>query len=393
MSDLDRLVAELTTMRHRLHAAPEISGKEEDTARMVAEFLATCGPEEILTNLGGHGVAALFGPGDGPRVMLRCELDALPLPEAPGSPWPSENAGAAHKCGHDGHMAILLGVARRLQATGPLPGQAILLFQPAEETGTGAAALLEDPRFRGLDPNWVFALHNLPGHPAWSVLTRPGAFAAGSCGVRIVLDGATSHAAYPEQGQSPDRAMAEGVNGLIAMNQTDERNPIDKRNPIEGKGLALVTVTHARLGEPAFGITPGQAEILATLRSDSQETLAALKAQARALAEEISRKYGLAHQLTYEDEFPVTMNDPVATALIEEAAVELDLAFRSPAESPFRWSEDFGFLSRWRPGAMFGLGAGTDHPVLHGPDYDFNDDLILPGMMMMEKILRRALQR
>lgn len=197
--------------------------------------------------------------------------------------------------------------------------------------------------------------------------------------MRIRLDGATSHAAYPEQGRSPDRALARLVTGLINLNDH------------HGEGLALVTVTHARLGEPAFGITPGRAEILVTVRADSDDVLQELKRAATRLAEQEARDSRLDVDVTYEEEFPVTVNDARAVAVIEAAAAELDLDLARPTESPFRWSEDFGLLTAWRPGAMFGLGAGTEHPVLHGNEYDFNDDLLLPGVMMMEKILRLAL--
>ncbi len=284
-------------------------------------------------------------------------------------------------CGHDGHMAILAGVARRLQITPLSSGSVILLFQPAEETGAGAAALLNDPTFRALKPDWIFALHNLPGHPAWSILTRPGAFAAGSAGVKIHLQGCTSHAAYPEQGTSPDLAMAELVMGLVNLGDDAE------------KALALVTVVHARLGdgqtgEANFGISPGEAEVMATIRSDKDFVLENLKMKASHLAQESALEHGLKCRVEFCEEFPVTMNDDAAVEVIRQAALELDLDVEWPEESPFRWSEDFGFLTAWTKGAMFGLGSGVRHPVLHGPQYDFNDELLLPGVTMMEQICR-----
>ncbi len=352
-------------------------------AKTLAAWPRTTGSVEILTGLGGHGLAAIFPAADdapGPTVMLRCELDALPLAESPACPWPSRNPSAAHKCGHDGHMAMVCGVARHLAACPPPRGRVILVFQPAEETGTGAAALLADGRFRALDPDWIFALHNLPGHPPWSVLTRAGAFAAGSCGVRIRLEGATSHAAYPEQGHSPDRALARLVTDLINLNSD------------QGDELALVTITHARLGDPAFGITPGQAEILATIRAQDDAVLRRLKEETSRRAHAAARRWDLAVRVGFEEEFPVTWNDAHAVDMIAAAARELDLDVQDPAESPFRWSEDFGLLTAWRPGAMFGLGAGPDHAPLHSPHYDFPDDLLIPGVMMLEKIIAHAMR-
>ena len=354
---------------------------------MMKEFLSGCEPRELIGGLGGHGLAAVFAAPDnqpGPVIMLRAELDALPLDESPNCPWPSENPGCAHKCGHDGHMAILAGVARRLQTTPPASGSVILLFQPAEETGAGAAELLDDARFRALKPDWIFALHNLPGHPAWSILTRPGTFAAGSVGVKIHLRGSTSHAAYPEQGNSPDMAMAELVMGLVNLGDDAD------------EALALITVVHARLGEGQngeanFGISPGEADIMATIRSDRDEVLQNLKTKAAQLAQESALKNGLKCEVEFCEEFPVTVNDAAAVDIIRQAAQELDLDVESPEESPFRWSEDFGFLTAWTRGAMFGLGAGTLHPVLHGPGFDFDDDLLLPGVAVLERICRNIL--
>ncbi len=393
--DPQNLMAELLDLRQQLHRQPELAGGEINTAQIIEEFLTDCQPQELLKGLGcfttdsqnienyisnGHGLAAVFTAPDnqpGPVVMLRAELDALALHESKNIPWASENPGCAHKCGHDGHMAILAGLARRLQAKPLTCGSVILLFQPAEETGSGALALLNDPRFTALKPDWIFALHNLPGHPAWSILTRDGAFAAGSAGITIKLNGATSHAAYPEQGVSPDRAMAEIVMALINLgNDADD-------------SLALVTVVHARLGESSFGISPGEAEILATIRSDSDKVLQDLKQQALQLAQATSENYNLKCQVEFCEEFPVTNNNQQAVEIIRQAARSLDLDVDSPDESPFRWSEDFGFLTTWTKGAMFALGAGLEHPVLHGPDFDFNDELLWPGLNIMEAICRQ----
>jgi amidohydrolase len=371
---------DLVALRHRLHRSPELSGREEATARTMARFFSQCGARPVATDLAGHGVAAVFsGPGPGPRTLLRAELDALPITEPGDFPHASDHPGVAHKCGHDGHLAILAGVARRLSHRPLQRGQVMLLCQPAEETGQGAAALAAHPRIREFTPDRIYALHNLPGYPAGQILVRPGPFAAGSAGLTVRLEGRTSHAAYPEQGLSPDRALADLVSGLVAL-------PI----PLEKEGrLALVTVAHARLGEAAFGITPGQAEILATVRADDDATLLTLKQGAEALAGQVAAKYGLGLSCSWSEEFPVTWNDPAAAADIARMAAALGLDCAEPQESPFRWSEDFGHLLQLGPGAMFGLGAGQSSPPLHAGDYDFNDDLIPLGVAMMEQLARR----
>lgn len=364
----------LITLRRRLHAHPELSGQEEATAATITAFLQDCHPTALWTGLGGHGLAALFDSGQpGPRLLLRAELDALPVAEKPGRSWQSLRTGISHTCGHDGHMTILAGVAQHLSVRPPRRGQVALLFQPAEETGQGAAAVARDPRLTEWHPDRVFALHNLPGYPARLVLIRSGAFCAGSSGLTIQLKGRTSHAAYPEQGQSPDQALAALVTGLVTL-------PL----PFEQEGhLALVTIGHARLGEPAFGITPGEAVILATLRSDDQQVLDRLKTAAETLAHKVSQRHGLELTCCWSDEFPVTANDARAAAEVAEAAARLGLNSTEPDESPFRWSEDFGHLLQLGPGALFGLGAGQAHPPLHAEDFDFNEDLLVPGLALM----------
>lgn len=369
----------LVDLRHHLHQKAELSGQEKETARIMADFFSTCQPAQLLTGLGGHGVAAVFdGPEPGPVTVLRAELDALPIHEACQIPHLSCTEGVSHKCGHDGHLAILAGVAQNLAIQPLTRGRVVLLCQPAEETGQGAAAVAADPRFLQLKPERLFALHNLPGYESGQVIIRPGAFAAGSAGLTIELTGETSHAAYPEQGKSPDQAMAQLITELVTL-------PI----PLEIQGhLALITITHTHLGEPAFGITPGQATIMATLRSDSDTVLADLKQKSEDLAARVAQRHNLQSGCHWSEEFPVTNNDLQSAEAVELAAQGLGIPAISPEESPFRWSEDFGHLLALGKGAMFGLGTGVDHPPLHAGQYDFNDDVIEVGVSLFVHVLR-----
>lgn len=375
----------LRALRRRLHALAELSGAEARTAALVTAELAGCGPDLVLENLGVTGVAAVWdatGGTPGPVVLLRAELDALPVPETLEFAHASLTPGVAHKCGHDGHMAILLGVARRLRSARPPRGRVVLLFQPAEETGTGAAAVAADPRLRGLRPDWLFALHNLPGYDAGRVLVRPGAFAAGSAGLRVTLRGRTAHAAEPNRGRSPDLALSELITTLVTLPPGDP----------ESGALELVTVTHARLGEPAFGIAPGEAELLATLRADDDDTLASLRQRAAAASRATARRHHLDCNLGWEEVFPVTWNDPAAVALVRRAARDAGLQLGRPRESAFRWSEDFGILASLGRGALFGLGAGRRQPGLHAERFDFNDDLLPVGVDLMHRLALTALR-
>jgi amidohydrolase len=367
--DLQRLVA----LRRELHATPELSGREAGTATRLAAFLAACGPTELATGLGGHGLAAVFAaPGrtDGPTIVFRAELDALPIRESGDAPHASRTPGPAHLCGHDGHMAMLAGVALEAARRPPTRGRLVLLFQPAEETGQGARAVAADPRWRAWRADRVFAVHNLPGYPLGQVLLREGSFTAGSVGMAATLTGRTAHAAHPEQGVSPAAALARLVPGLVSL-------PIAH----EARGdLALVTVVHARLGDPAFGVSPGEAALLATLRAEREDLLDTMRHEAEDLVRREAAADGLGCAVEWVEEFPVTRNDPAAVAAAAAAARAAGLA-RAPAlDSPFRWSEDFGWLSRETPGALIGLGAGEAQPVLHAPDYDFPDALLPLGL-------------
>jgi len=368
--------------RRELHREPEISGAEEETARRVARRLREGGAAEVVEGLGGAGLAAVHrGSASGPRVLLRADLDALPITERNGAGHRSAREGISHACGHDGHMTILAGLSERLAARPLERGEAVLLFQPAEETGEGAARVLEDPRFAPLRPDRVFALHNLPGFPLGSVILREGTFACASVGLIARFRGATSHAAEPERGRSPAGAAADAIHAIGALPQ----------NRTAMFDSAKATVIHARVGERAFGTTPGEAEVMATLRADRRETMAAMTRAAEELLLGIARAHGLDGTAEWIEEFPVTVNDAESVRLAADAAESLGYETIRP-ERPFPWSEDFGWFTGAAPGALFGLGAGENHPALHNPDYDFPDDLIERGVRLFEEILRRAIR-
>jgi amidohydrolase len=370
---------DLRALRQALHHRPDLSNHEATTAACVENTLRSHDPDEVLTGLGGHGLIALWrGREVGPTVLLRAELDALPIPETLDLAYGSETAGTAHKCGHDGHMAMLLGLAPRLQRHRLARGTVGLLFQPAEETGEGAARMLVDPRLDALSPDWVFALHNLPGVPLGQVMIRDAVFASASTGLTAELTGATAHAAEPEQGLSPALAMAELVGRWTALPQTDAA-------PHEA---ALATVIHARLGEPAFGTTPGLATVMVTLRAHDQSVLDRFVHRAQEVAQAVCAASGLTCKTSLVEPFPATVNSPEANTQISGAAASLEMPVKV-LPHPFPWSEDFGhFTARFR-GAIFGLGAGESQPALHHPTYDFPDALLAPGTELLEALCRR----
>jgi amidohydrolase len=306
--------------------------------------------------------------------MLRADLDALPIRETKEAPHRSANAGAAHLCGHDGHMTILAGVGEALARERPARGRAILLYQPAEETGEGAAAVLDDPGFVALRPDFAFALHNLPGYPLGQVVVRDGAFASASRGMTVVLEGVAAHAAQPETGRSPAGALAR-----IIGRWADP--PLDV---VGNGGGTFITVVGSRLGTKSFGTAPDRVEIWATLRGPDDQAMADLVEFAERVVVEEAGTDCLVPTITYEDVFPATVNAPEAVAVLRRAAPPDGIR---ELKRPFRWSEDFGRFTAAVPGALFGLGAGEDTPALHNPDYDFPDALTPLGRDLFLAVL------
>jgi amidohydrolase len=357
-------LAEAVAFRRRLHAMPELSGEERATSAEVARALEATDPEEIVTGLGGHGVAAVYaGATPGPTVMIRSELDALPIEEIGDAPHRSRIPGKAHLCGHDGHTATLALIARALCGRRPARGRVVLLFQPAEENGAGARAVAADPRFAPLRPDMSFSYHNMPGVRFGHAWLAEGIVNCASRGLRIALGGRTSHASEPENGVSPMAALAGLMPALTALGRAGTNR------------FAMATVTHARLGRPAFGVAPGEAEIFVTLRTFTDGDMAALAAEAETLARAAADAHGLTLALAYEDVFLHVENAPEAVAHLRRA-MDLEGMTHEPGAMPFRASEDFGVFGKERPAAMFFLGAGERTPSLHNPDYDFPDALM-----------------
>ncbi|MDV7141962.1 amidohydrolase [Tropicimonas sp. TH_r6] len=376
-------LVELTEFRRELHRWPEISGEEAETATRIAAALRALGADRILTGLGGHGVAAVFESGEpGETVLFRAELDALPIEELTELPWTSRVPGKGHLCGHDGHMTMLLGLGRLLSRRPVARGRVVLMFQPAEEDGSGARAVVADPGFAGIAPDWAFAIHNEPGRPFGSVSTRIGLINCASRGLEIRLTGKTAHAADPEDGVSPARAVAALIPALEALG---------RGGALEAE-FRLVTLTHVRIGEATFGIAPGEAVLHATLRTGEDAGMAALETEARARVSRIAAAEGLEVEFALQDVFAASINDAEATAVARAAMDALGIPHGEEGV-PMRASEDFGVFGRGAKAAMLCLGPGEGSAALHNPDYDFDDGLIPIGVELFERIARDLLGR
>lgn len=380
---IPRRMTDLIELRHALHRLAEPSGEEERTARLLGQELESIGVDALETQVGGHGLLCSIGEASsGPTVLFRADIDALPLRDDPALPYTSEREGAAHRCGHDGHAAMAFGLVRALVDSPPESGRVVVMFQPAEETGQGASAVLADPRFVDFEPDRVLATHNLPGYPLGSVVLCDGVFASSSRGLRVEYHGQPSHASEPDAGRSPVPAAAALALHLASVPQ--EATPFDE--------AAQVTVVGIRAGGERYGINPGFARVMATLRAHSEETMERLASRAIELSGGLAQAHGLEVVTSWHDDFPATVCDARVVSTLARTAGDLGVqTIERPR--PFPWSEDFGQLTARYPGALFGLGSGLDQPHLHAKGFDFPDALLEPGVRFITSAVRALLNR
>lgn len=372
---------ELIQLRHELHKYPEVSGKETKTAQQILDFLSNYAPDELITNIGGEGILAIYkGKEDGKSILFRCELDALPIQEINSFNYKSVYKGVSHKCGHDGHMAILCGLAKTLHENPLEKGTVMLLFQPAEENGNGAKRVLNDSKFDAIQLDFAFALHNLPGYKKHQIVIKNNTFTCAVNSMIIQLHGKTSHAGEPENGINPALAIAEIIqvfNSKINTNLTSEN-------------YCLITPIYIDMGEKAYGVSAGYAEIHFTIRSNSNKQMRNIESELEKNAKEITSKFNLKTNINWTQSFQANENNVEAANYIRKATSNLDLPILEK-ELPFSFGEDFGLFTQKFKGAMFGLGSGESTPSLHNPDYDFPDEIIETGIIVFHQITKEIL--
>ncbi len=368
---------QLTALRHWLHAHPEVSRQEYETAKYMRAFLEENAKPDAFIALDGAGFAAIYnGKTSGKTVLIRCELDALPIHEVNTDiAYRSVYDGVGHKCGHDGHMTILAGLATVLNDR-PAAGRVILLFQPDEETGTGAQLCCCHENFPQIQPDFAFALHNLPGFPLGHVVCKTGAFASEVKYAAIRMTGKEAHSAQPETGISPSVALAELTLKARAIQEKHD-------HPDE---YALVVPVYCQIGVMASGVSPAKGEVHFTIRSAQAAMVGTIWQELTACATELADAYGLCVEFETREEFAATGNSPLSFELIRGAAEKAGNPFMI-IDGPFRWGEDFGEITKRYEGGMFGLGAGLDRPDLHNPDYDFPDEIISNGITMFAALI------
>lgn len=373
------MIAEL---RHELHKYPELSGREKETAQRIIGFFNKYSPDKIESNIGGYGLISSYEfSADGPTIVIRCDLDALPIQEYTALKYRSLNKGVSHKCGHDGHMAIVAGLAPWLSERHFKKGKVHLLFQPAEETGSGALAMLENNVLKKLNPDYVIALHNLPSFPLHSVIIGEGKMTPTVMSITISLHGQVAHAAEPQKGINPTMAISTLNMAITNLANNDSEDP----------SYSMITPVHTRIGNKDFGISPGEGELSFTLRTWNKEAMLQLKKEIKRIIEDTCILYKLKHSIKESDYFPSVENSDKCNKIIAFAAKELGLEIIS-LERAINFGEDFGFFTQKYNAALFGLGAGKNALPLHHPDYDFEDELIDTGMDMFKKIIENLLK-
>lgn len=381
MKSLTELLPELVTLRKELHHNPELSGQEQKTARLILEFFSRVRPDHIIEKIGKTGIAFIFeGKKPGKTLLFRADMDALPIEEDIEIPYISDRKSLSHKCGHDGHMAILSGLALMVSIHPLRCGRVILLFQPSEETGKGALSVLNDPKFSHIKPDYVFALHNLPGYPRNAIIIRSGTFAIASEGIQIRLKGHASHAAYPDQGISPLPAVMELLEKLQKLTHLRQRF----------KDFVQLSITYTKIGRFGFGTIPGTAEIGLTIRAVETDDLEHLRTEIDKLTDRIATRHYLEEEFRRYEPFPCTVNHPGAVEAIRNVAVRHGFPVVE-LEEPLRWSEDFGYFTNLYEGALFGLGAGENHSDLHTWYYDFPDEILETGIRLFYGLIQDLL--
>jgi len=364
--------------RRELHQFPEISGQEFATQQRVKSFVSQFHPTSI-TDVGKTGLLLQYGSDpSGPATLIRADMDALPIQESNEFGHKSRNDGVSHKCGHDGHTAILTRLASLLHKQPPAKGIVYLLFQPAEETGAGAEAVLNDPAFSSVKPNLAYALHNLPGYPQGAIVCKPGDFTAAVKSLIVRFQGKVSHSAEPEHGINPAYLMAEFTLQSQAIEQKDPNS----------EDFALITPIYTTLGEKSYGISAGYGEVHLTLRTRNNERMEALTRQLTDRLSNLSAGTGISIETAYTEAFLANQNDTKAFEAIKTCTEMLGYNFIEKKE-PFKWGEDFGLFTQHYKGAMFGIGAGENTPALHNADYDFNDNLIEPAAQFFAALIEQ----
>ena len=373
---------EITAWRRDFHAHPELGFDTHRTAARAAELLREFGVDEVVEGIGQTGVVGVIRGktnNSGRTLGLRADMDALPLTEITGVDYASKTPGKMHACGHDGHTAMLLGAAKYLAETRNFDGTVIVIFQPAEESGGGAAKMLED----GLVDRWgideFYGMHNMPGFPTGTFAIKSGPMMAAADMFTITVTGRGGHAAKPQDAIDP---MLTAAHIIVALQSVVSRN-------VDPLLSGVVSATVVESDSTAHNVIPQVVTIQGTVRSLDAGVRDQLQEGVIRIAEGVARAFGAEAAVDYERGYPVTVNDHDATSHAIAAAE----AVSGPVVTDFKpmmGAEDFSYMLETRPGAYIWIGNG-DTAMVHNPAYNFDDEAIPAGCSWFAEIVERRL--
>ena len=372
-------IKKLTEIRHEFHQYPELGFQETKTKTKIAEFLRAKGLEVVE----GVGVIGVLKSGSGSKTIgLRADMDALPIQETSKHAYSSKHPGVMHACGHDGHTTMLLGAAEELANSLDFDGTVIFIFQPNEENGLGAKAMLNEGILSSFPISEIFALHNLPGTETGRIITRKGLICSSESLFEISLKGQGGHASMPHVGRDTISVGCEIIQSL--------QNIIAKKlAPGSGSVLSVTEFT----SDGARNVLPGNSLIKGDVRSRNKEDRLEIKRLMIRIVEGISDAHEITGEVSFETEFVETINSSDQTETVIAVAEELGLSLDRNCE-PMSFSEDFAHFANFVPGCFFLLGNGQTGCVsspLHSSSYDFNDELLPIGIKIWSRLVRKIL--
>ncbi|MEN0099352.1 MAG: M20 aminoacylase family protein [Brucella pseudogrignonensis] len=377
---LASFIDEFIALRRDIHTHPELAFKETRTSALVADYLKQWG-YDVTTGVGGSGVVGTLKRGNSNKTIgIRADMDALPITEATGLDYASSNSGVMHACGHDGHTTVLLAAARYLAQSGRFSGTVHLIFQPAEEIGAGARRMIEDGLFERFPCDAVYGLHNWPGVPAGKFGFVTGPAMASVDRARIRVNGRGGHGAEPHKSVDPV-VVASSI--VLALQTVVARNldPLD---------MGVVTVASIHGGD-ALNVIPAHVDLGITIRSFSQAVREELRRRIEAVARSQAESFGAVADVNYQWGFPALINAKAETEFARQVALST-FPTGTVIEDfrPRTASEDFAFMLEQKPGTYFFVGNG-DSAGLHNPNYNFNDEILLPAALFWVRLTEASL--
>jgi len=378
------LQPEIQAWRRDIHQHPELLYDVHRTAAFVADRLREFGCDEVVTGIGRTGVVGVIKgrkPANGGLkvIGLRADMDALPVAEETGLPYASKTPGMMHACGHDGHTAMLLGAARYLAETRNFAGTAVVIFQPAEEGGAGAAAMIKDGLMDRFGIEQVYGMHNGPGIPIGQFAIRTGPIMAATDSLDIKIEGHGGHAARPHKCIDSVLVGAQVIGGLQSI-VSRTIDPLDS---------AVISICEFHAGN-ARNVIPQTAELRGTIRTLTEEVRDLVEKRVREVVAGVAQMTGAKIDLVYERGYPVTVNHPEQTEMATRIAKEVGGEGAVGDTPPMMGAEDFAYMLEARPGAFIFCGNGNS-AGLHHPAYNFNDEAILYGTSYWIKLVENSL--